>query len=775
MRRGKWIKTLVFLCAAALLAPGCAKRQPAEGSDSERTASNKGAMGRYMETFYEMPEEINRNGGMNWLADGSLTIISFGEGLYRSADNGRTWEKEETAWFPMLQNVYCLSAVVAADGTMAASCSGEMPEAAKAACERQLPGDWEGNYLVFALPDGTVKVVTPGFSQEDGTCIKSFVFKEDGRLFATDMQGKVYEVDIETERFRELFMAQRAVGYMDFSEEILMAVGYDRLYLYDLQKDVLLSQDETIDAYIRQALPDETVAYTSGGYPLAVTGSGETNVIYIAGKDGMYRHVLGGGTMEQVIDGALSTLGDSSACIYRVKALEGQEFLVAYNPSVGLVRYQFDETIPSMPDKELRIYSLEENRSVRQAITDYKRKHQDIYIRYETGVEEESGVTVEDAVKKLNTQVLAGNGPDVILLDGLPVNTWIEKGMLQDIRPILDRLNEDEELFANVVEGFTDQSGAVYAMPLCIRVPLLVGEKDMVENMEDLKSIADQAEKLRTDYPQGGIFGIHDAETMLRLFGQVSSCAWTEEDGQLNETAIAEFLKDVKRIYDVEQAGAVPEQVRRQEEEEREMASYGADPVQNQMEVCNNVLKIPQGYAVSAAGYVEGIQICLDCVTSVLRMNDRLDYRVFSGQTPDPFLPVAMVGISAGTDRRAEAEEFVRLMFSEDTQENIYEGYPVNRAAYEAHFDVFEENAGNGSMVFTMDDGSEQEMDLYWPDQTERQRFTECVETLKTPVQTDRYLCGLVYETGKKVLEGETDAEDGTAEILKKASIYLAE
>ena len=56
-------------------------------------------MGRYMETFYPMPEEINRNGGVNWLDDGSLAVISFGEGLYRSADGGQTWKQEETEWF----------------------------------------------------------------------------------------------------------------------------------------------------------------------------------------------------------------------------------------------------------------------------------------------------------------------------------------------------------------------------------------------------------------------------------------------------------------------------------------------------------------------------------------------------------------------------------------------------------------------------------------------------------------------------------------------------
>ena len=774
MINGMRIRSLAVLCAVVLSASGCGTGQ-AGGQEDRPAALEEGAMGRYVETFYELPEEINRNGGLNWLSDGTLTIISFGEGLYRSGDGGQTWEKEETAWFPMIQDVYCLAAVMGPDGTVAASCSGVMPKAAEEACTQELPEAREGNYLVFGMPDGTVKTVVPGFTQEDGSCIESFIFKEDGRLFAGDMQGKVYEVNMEKESFRELFMAERSVGCMDFSGNTLMAVGHDRLYLYDLQEDMLLPQDGTVDAFIRQALTEGAVSYTGGGYPLTVSGSGEKDVIYLACRNGMYRHVLGGSALEQVIDGALSTLGDPSAVIYRVKVLEEQEFLIACAPSVGLVRCKFDEGIPAMPDKELRIYSLRENRSVRQAMTDYKRTHTDLYIRYEVGLDGENGMTAEDALKRLNTQVLAGEGPDVLLLDGLPVDTWIGKGMLLDLRPVLEDLNGEDELFWNVVEGFAEADGAVYAMPVCIRVPLLVGDRDLVGGMEDLESIAEQAEQLRRDYPEGGIFGIHDAETMLRLFGMVSSGAWVEDDGRMDEAAVTEFLKLTKRIYDAEMAGAVPEQVERLEEEAEEMASYGTDPVQYRMEVCGNVLRIPQGYAAVAGGYVDGIQLCLDNVTSVLRMGDRLDYRILSGQVPDAFLPAAVVGIRSGTERQEEAEEFVRLMFSANTQENISEGFPVNRSAYEIHFQLYEENSGNGSMMLPMEDGTEQEIELYWPDQNERETFTEYVETLKTPVLSDDYLCGLVYESGVKVLEGERSAEEGAAEIVKKASIYLAE
>lgn len=768
-------RILSFLCALACVLGGCGGTEKPPGSAEEPgTADASGAMGRYVETAYALPEEINRNGGLNWLSDGTLSMISFGSGLYRSADGGQSWQQEETAWFPMIQDVYCMDAVMGPDGTVAATCSGEMSQAVREAYGQPVPEDWEGNYCVFGFPDGTVKIVDFGFSQDDGNCISAFRFKDDGRLFAADQSGKIYEVNIANASLTELFAADRAVGYMDFSGQTLLAVGYDRLYLYDLSKNMLLAQDETVDEFIRQALSDGSVSYTGGGYPLAVIGGEDESTIYIACEDGLYRHALGGSVMEQVIDGALSTFGDASSCIYSLKALENREFLVLFNPSAGVVRYIFDENIPSMPNSEIRIYSLEENSSVRQAVTAWKKERTDMYVRYEVGMEEESGITAEDAMKKLNTRILAGDGPDVLILDGLPLD-YMKKGILMDLSGILESPDGENALFENLAEGFRNEDGTVYAAPMCVQVPVLVGEREVIEKIDDLETFAQCMEALRQEMPEGGLLGIYDAETILRLFGMVSSSAWVTGNGELDADAVREFLSLTKRIYDAEISGAVQQEVETLKEEDALMAQYGEDVSAVKLQACQNALNIPRGYARLACGYVEEIQLCLDNITSVLRTDERLGYRLFAGQTADAFLPKALVGVNARTEQPDAALEFVRRMFGKETQENIQEGYPVNQAAYAEAFDFFGPDADNGSMILAMKDGTEEELFLHWPDQEEENAFTEQIMELKTPVYTRDYLCELVYETGTKVLEGNISVEDGAKEIEKKAAVYLAE
>ena len=46
----------------------------------------------------------------------------------------------------------------------------------------------------------------------------------------------------------------------------------------------------------------------------------------------------------------------------------------------------------------------------------------------EIGTSGEDSVTVSDALRTLNTDIMAGKGPDILILDGMPVENYIQKG-----------------------------------------------------------------------------------------------------------------------------------------------------------------------------------------------------------------------------------------------------------------------------------------------------------------------------------------------------------
>lgn len=152
-----------------------------------------------------------------------------------------------------------------------------------------------------------------------------------------------------------------------------------------------------------------------------------------------------------------------------------------------------------------------------------------------------------------------------------------------------------------------------------------------------------------------------------------------------------------------------------------------------------------------------------------------MGFRNFSGQAQNVFIPKVIVGISAKSGEPEAAEAFIKAMFSTEVQENIYEGFPVNRVAFADRFDFLDPDEENGSMTMINSDGTEEELVLHWPDQKEEEDFTRLVQELTVPAVGNEQLGELVYEAGIKVLEDDVSAEEAADEIVKKAAIYLAE
>lgn len=137
--------------------------------------------------------------------------------------------------------------------------------------------------------------------------------------------------------------------------------------------------------------------------------------VYLASESGIYSHVSGGSVMEQLADGALFTLGEPTRIPVAMLVGENGSFLIGYEDGL-ICSYVYDPDMPAVPEKQLNVYSLRDNASVRGAIASFRKKHPDVYVKLEIGMNGEDGVTANDAVKNLNTRLLANEGPDILLL-----------------------------------------------------------------------------------------------------------------------------------------------------------------------------------------------------------------------------------------------------------------------------------------------------------------------------------------------------------------------
>ena len=134
---------------------------------------------------------------------------------------------------------------------------------------------------------------------------------------------------------------------------------------------------------------------------------------------------------------------------------------------------------PTEVVETLTLFGLRESAALRQAVSLWNAAHPETPVQYTVGESGENGqMTVDDIIRQVNTELLAGSGPAILDLDGLDAQTLMENDLLADISAAL----EGAAILPNITAPYT-QDGAVYAVPLRICPYLLGGRPGNIESL----------------------------------------------------------------------------------------------------------------------------------------------------------------------------------------------------------------------------------------------------------------------------------------------------
>ena len=795
-------KTLALFLSAALLFAGCGKTGGEQESVGDMAGGGDKTMGRYVEEEIGRPEEMERNGGIVRLADGTLQIFDFNQGPFVSQDEGKTWTKKYDDWSGMVGEGYFMNAAAAKDGslflvysTYDAVSSEEGEEASQeevSDAERSEQPDTEPTetedtevqveesdmftidcHYMFVSPEGETREIMLPFDMDNYELITNCWYTPDGRLLASQ-GGAIYEINQEDGSLTVLFETDGDADTACFSDTQMVAFTNTKAYRFDLVKGELMEQDEELDKFISGLTNngEKGVYWTSGNYSFLVAMD-KDNTLYLACQDGLYQ-CTAGESPKQLLQGTLCSMGDPSNGKYGMLVEDGPVFLVLF--SSGLSRFTYDETMPATPDKELKVYSLKKDQTLQQAVSAYQKAHQDVFVKYEVGMSGENGLTAEDAIKALNTEIMAGNGPDVIMLDGLPIESYLAKGMLADLSENLKAVEEKEEFFDNITRVY-EEDGKIYAIPTRFRIPLLMGNEEFVSNIQDLSSLSAVMEEMREKNPEGSILSAYTPEILLKMLAIASEPTWSKEDGNLQEETVKEFLTQAKKIYDNEISG-----ISDSEKEEFLNSVRGSDDSsgtaeETALDISWSILNfLTKSQAQLAIGASQQVSLDFTNVISVPRVKPEVVYKPLSLQAENVFQAESIVGVSAKAAEPEMAREFVEMLLSYNVMSMQQEPYPVNAASFDSFFDTDMEGDGAfGSMGISKDDGSVATLDLYWPNEEEQKGLEQMVRSLKTPYLPGSPIEQAILEAGVSVLEGNMSVDEGVAQIKQKIQLYLSE
>ncbi|BCK00955.1 ABC transporter substrate-binding protein [Anaerocolumna chitinilytica] len=474
----------------------------------------------------------------------------------------------------------------------------------------------------------------------------------------------------------------------------------------------------------------------------------EDGTLLVGDSGGIQRMIKDGTMWEKTVDGALTSM--SMPSIYIQGLYVGDESPEDYygvfsdsGSSYKLLHFSYDKNVPAVPSNQLTVYSLTENKTLRQAISLYQGENPDTQINYVAAMGDEGG-NKSDYIKALNTELLAGNGADIILLDGLPADSYIEKGVLADISDVIKPLSESGEILPNIVKGY-EVDGKIYQMPLRFSVPVIYGKKDAITHLSHMKDISEYI-KASSGVPYTGPLTYRQlTRNYLALYREEFLTA-----NQLSEDNFTSFLKNLKEI--AENTGSV---------------ETLKDSDENQLfwDSSNTFFGVKKG--TIQTGMTNIMDITGSMMLFALLKDTSLDY----GSLNSAYMPSGIAGLNKSGKHQEAAKAFLKFLYSKEVQDaDLYEGFPVNKAS----LDKWSEEE-NKDITAAMGDKEGNQIAANWPDKTDRLRLYKTLQSLNKPLNIDEELDNMLTEQIIPYLKGDIDLSQAVSAVKTKVTTYLSE
>lgn len=728
--------------------------------DKDDKTNDQQAMGRYIETPCGTIGDGANISELTLMEDGSIVVLDTLRGtLYNSKDNGETWTEEEvSAMSSVLTSPNCeiTSAAVSNSGDIFFSYIpwDDVDDTKDSSPEK----------YVYITKENKKKELKLIISKKNNTWLQKAQFTSNNELYALNNSSELIKVNVNDESVEKVFEGESYLDTFTVDKTYIVAEGAYTGYIYNTETKELITNDTVLNEFFASTIKDTQLC------ELAI--SDEENSIYIACQAGVYRHVLNGNVMEQLVSGDLSNLGSPSNSATSLIIKEDGSFLIGYN-SGELDTYSYNADVPTVPSNQIRVYSLYENKTIQQAIVNYRKNNPDVFIKVEIGVTGDDGVTRTDAIQKLNTSVLAGDGPDLIVLDGLPMNSYIEKEVLYDLTDVMKEIEESDKYFTKIIHAYEREKG-LYGVPIKFQIPIIVGNEKEISKIDTLDKLSQLVKKLRE--------GKNDTTTIIGGYtpGEVLNClevgcsaSWLNNEGKLDEMLIKDYLTYTKSIYESEIKDLSEERISTEIKFLKEISKEVNGQIDKILTMVPQLTRKMYGDQQMVIGNINGIRD-YQMLLAALSQDTSMSYKKIDMQSTNNFVPVGIVGVNAASKDMDTALDFYKSLFTVKLQEvDVDEGFPVNKS-------VFEKLAKGKTIVDSYigssdKNGKEISYHLTVPTDDEMKTLAKMADSLSTPSLMDITILDTVETYGEKVLSGEIGIDEGVRTIVQKVNLYLQE
>ncbi|MFS0726373.1 extracellular solute-binding protein [Paenibacillus sp. 1P07SE] len=409
--------------------------------------------------------------------------------------------------------------------------------------------------------------------------------------------------------------------------------------------------------------------------------------------------------------------------------------------------------------KTVVVSVLQNNRFLETAVRLFEEKHKDIQIEineYKASEVTEGGMArealpmadIEKYVQSVTTQVISGKGSDLILMNNLPQDKFVDKKLLVDLNDLIasDSSFDQDALYANILKASQDGDG-LYVMPLSFSLETAQGNSRILEKENiavdrhepwSWSEFKDVAKKLKQQADSEGYYNLGMSPLLYDYIEENYPELVRQGQANFDSELFRSMMKEIKSIYD---EGLFSE-------------GFTADAgkaVFQMVGIFNPraMLMMPSDFEYylkpSASGNKEGV----------------------------PFKPIDSLGINSKSDVQAEAWAFIKFLLSDEMQASpdLF-GLPMHKGAMDMKLNEVLQLIENGAPDLPIPE------DMLPNTETVEKRIADIQQLISEAGlrrSSDMKVLTIAMEEFESYLNGQKSAEEVSKLIQNRVTTYLNE
>lgn len=563
-------------------------------------------------------------------------------------------------------------------------------------------------------------------------------------IMCSEIEDKVLHYDIESDKLIREY-DDIVIPKIELSNNKLIIDDSDKeeVDIYDIETGEYIKSIDKISDY------NNYILFTNKN----------SDDIYFKSNEGMYKYKYDNNEVELLFNIDNTQLSNTDMKLNKFIVVDDNSIL-AYGrdneDKEQIYKYTFGEFTEklSLEDNDLKefvIYSLYENDTIRNYVLNFKYDYPEINFKYTYGISEDKEIMENDAIATLNTELLAGKGPDILFLDYLNIDNYIEKGLLEDISEIV--ANNYESLFRNIVNAYVDDDN-MYAVPTAFNMPIIIGEN--VSDIKNFNSLISRCEELVEN--EEIILNISSAEELVDTFYESISTNILIEDKTLNVETIEDSLNKLKSIYELT--------VSNLSDEEKEIIIDN----RQYMDKFNSLYLVHKNADMNISNIKNYNDILF---ISGIKEQYKCDYTLWNGDNGSYFKAIDVVGINSNSKNKNIAKEFVNSLLNGSFYSSEFSNLSVNKDVFRNTLNSIKDYE---SGVAAMDENGEGDVleAIKLKDQ-DIENIINDASSLNKAVNVNNIILDKIRCEVIEYIEGEINIEETLKRINNNLEIYLSE